>query len=65
MLKKNNVEYIKGLARFTDANTIECEGNLYSGEHILIASGSWPEMPKNVEGIEHAVHSDAFFELQE
>lgn len=42
MLKSNDVEYIKGMASFVDNKTVKCGDNLYTADHILIATGSKP-----------------------
>ena len=64
MLTSNNMTYLKGYGKFIDEKTVECEGNLYSADHILIATGSTPVMA-DIEGIEHAISSDGFFDLEE
>lgn len=63
MLKSNNVELIKGFGKFIDNKTVECQGSTYTADHILIATGSVPSTPK-IEGIELAITSDGFFELE-
>lgn len=40
LFKKNKVEWLKGHARFTAANSIDVNGTVYSGKKILIATGS-------------------------
>ena len=44
MLDGSKVEYVEGTARFESDDVVECEGQLYSADHILIASGSTPEL---------------------
>ncbi|MCP0833563.1 hypothetical protein KU710_22765, partial [Salmonella enterica subsp. enterica serovar Give] len=39
---KNNVDVIKGFARFVDAKTIEVNGETITADHILIATGGRP-----------------------
>lgn len=39
VLGKNNVDVIKGFARFVDAKTIEVNGETITADHILIATG--------------------------
>ena len=41
VLGKNNVDVIKGFARFVDAKTIEVNGETITADHILIATGGW------------------------
>jgi glutathione reductase (NADPH) len=38
-------------------------GSTYTAEHILIAVGGVPQMP-NLPGVEHAMNSDGFFQLE-
>ena len=44
MLDGSKVEYVEGTARFESDDVVECEGQRYSADHILIASGSTPEL---------------------
>ena len=62
VLTRNNITRIHGFARFVNANTIEVNGEQYSAEHILIATGGYPAVP-NIEGAELALTSDGFFAL--
>lgn len=63
-LKKRNVELIKGKAQFIDKRIVEVNGSLYSGDHVLIATGGQPTVP-NIPGAEFGITSDGFFELEE
>jgi len=63
-LVKAGVEHVQGIAKFLDNNTLECEGNTYQAEHILIATGSSPNK-LDIPGIEHTITSDEFFSLRE
>ena len=61
LLVKSGVELMEGHARLVDAHTVEINGKRYTAEHILIATGTWPNVP-NIPGKEHAITSnDAFF----
>ena len=40
LFKKNKVEWIKGLASFTSADTVEVAGKSYRAKNIIIATGS-------------------------
>ncbi|ENY71140.1 glutathione-disulfide reductase [Aeromonas diversa CDC 2478-85] len=64
VLAKNQITVIKGFARFVDAHTIEVNGERYSADHILIATGGRPETP-SIPGVEYGIDSDGFFELHE
>lgn len=63
VLGKNQITVIKGFARFVSSNTIEVNGEQYSADHILIATGGRPEVPA-IPGAELGIDSDGFFELQ-
>ena len=62
MLGKNNVDVIKGFARFVDAHTVEVNGEKITADHILIATGGRPVHPA-ILGAEYGLDSDGFFEL--
>ncbi|OTG99217.1 glutathione-disulfide reductase [Acinetobacter sp. ANC 4973] len=63
-LSKNQVDVIHGFATFLDHKTIEVNGEIFTAKHILIATGTQPSRP-NIEGAEHGIDSNGFFELQE
>ena len=60
----NNVTVINGFAKFVDKNTLEVNGELYTADHITIATGGRPSRP-TIEGAEHGIDSDGFFALTE
>ncbi|MCW9710630.1 glutathione-disulfide reductase [Avibacterium sp. 21-586] len=62
VLAKNNVDVIKGFAKFVDAHTIEVNGEKVSADHILIATGAYPAHPE-IKGAEYGIDSDGVFEL--
>ncbi|ENV67120.1 glutathione reductase [Acinetobacter junii] len=61
-LSKNNVDLIQGAAQFVNQNTIEVNGEIFTADHILIATGTQPSLPK-IEGVEYGIDSNGFFEL--
>lgn len=61
-LKDLNIDHIKGAAQFVDANTIDVNGEHYTADHILIATGGTPFVIP-VPGAELGITSDGFFEL--
>ncbi|MBL4645446.1 MAG: glutathione-disulfide reductase [Alphaproteobacteria bacterium] len=67
-LENHNVEVIQARGRLLDAHTIElssAEGTrTVTADKILIATGSWPQMP-DVPGIEHAITSNEAFHLEQ
>jgi len=73
-LNNDNVTYIPGHARFLSKNEVEVdeqtpEGEklgtkvVYTANKILIATGGYPIIPKDVPGAEHGITSDGFFDL--
>ena len=64
MLQSNKVELIKGFGKFIDNYTVECQGNRYTADHILIASGSYPAVPE-FPGGELCWNSDDIFTMEE
>jgi glutathione reductase (NADPH) len=63
-LDRRDVAYLKGPARFLDANTVDVEGQQYTGKTIVIATGGIPIVPR-IPGAEHGITSDGFFQLPE
>lgn len=64
VLSNNKVDVINGFARFVDNKTIEVDGNYFSANHIMIATGGFPTIP-NIPGAEYGIDSDGFFALKE
>ena len=63
----SNITTIRGKARFVateDSHAIEVNGEIYSAEHIVIATGGQPMVPP-VPGAELGITSDGFFALNE
>jgi glutathione reductase (NADPH) len=61
-LQKNGVDVIEGFARFVDARTIEVNGDRFTADHILIATGTRPS-GTTIPGAEHGINSNGFFQL--
>ncbi len=61
---KNNVTVINGFGKFIDKNTIKVNGETYTADNILIATGGRPTVP-TIPGSEHGITSDGFFALTE
>ena len=61
-VKQEGITSITGLGRLRDAHTIEVDGTSYSADHIVIATGSRPLVPR-MPGAELGITSDGFFEL--
>lgn len=62
VLGKNKVDVIHGFAKFVDARTVEVNGERITADHILIATGGYPNRPE-IPGAEHGIDSDGFFAL--
>ncbi len=63
-LTDSNIDWLKGAAKFIDANTLEVNGEQYTADHIVISPGGRPMIP-NIPGAEHGINSDGFFALTE
>ncbi len=63
-LTDSNIDWLKGAAKFVDANTLEVNGEHYTADHIVISPGGRPMIP-NIPGAEHGITSDGFFALTE
>ncbi len=64
VLGNNDVDVINGFATFVDKNTISVNGQTYTADHILIATGGRPTIP-DIPGAEHGITSDGFFALRQ
>lgn len=62
LLVDSGVTLLEGHARLADAHGVEVNGQGYSAEHILIATGGWPLVP-DIPGREHAITSNEAFRL--
>ncbi|WP_277961802.1 glutathione-disulfide reductase [Pseudomonas sp. RIT-To-2] len=61
LLVNSGVTLLEGHARIVDAHHVEVDGQRFSTERILIATGGWPQVP-DIPGREHAISSnEAFF----
>lgn len=68
---KEGIDLVHGRARFVEPKVIEVTSNdgsetktRYTAKHILIAVGGHPVIP-GVEGAQHGITSDGFFEMEE
>lgn len=62
LLADAGAQLIRGHARVLDAHTVAVDGERYSAEHILIATGCAPDKPE-IPGHELAITSDDAFHL--
>ena len=66
-LAKAGADLVHAKARLVDAHTVELVGKdkTVTAQTILIATGGWVSVPKELEGIEHAITSNEAFHLKE
>lgn len=64
LLLSSGVTLLEGHARLVDANHVEINGQHFSAERILIATGGWPQIP-DIPGREHAITSNEAFFLKD
>lgn len=69
VLAKNNVDVIRGFAKFVNKNTVEvalADGGVeqITADHILIATGGRPSRPA-IKGAEYGIDSDGVFALND
>ena len=63
MLVKAGVTIIRERATVTGPHEVEVAGKRVTARHILVATGSWPALPK-IPGVEHAISSNEAFHLE-
>jgi glutathione reductase (NADPH) len=63
LLANSGVTLLEGHARLLDAHTVEINGERHTADHILIATGGWPQKP-DIPGSEHAITSNEAFFLE-
>jgi glutathione reductase (NADPH) len=65
-LQNAGAELVHGKASLKDAHTVEVAGHgTVTADKILISVGGRPWMPKELEGLEHAITSNEAFHLKE
>jgi glutathione reductase (NADPH) len=62
LLEGPGVTILQGWATLADAHTVDVEGKPFRAKHIIVATGGRPFLPA-FEGREHALVSDAMFDL--
>lgn len=63
-LADSDIDLIRGGGRFRDGHTIEVNGEPYTADHLVIATGGRPSVP-DLPGAELGITSDGFFDLEE
>lgn len=64
LLKNSGVEVVDGTAVILGPNTVAVGEQIYTARYILVATGGWPFKPE-IPGIEHAITSNEFFDLDQ
>ena len=62
VLAKAGAQILRGRATVVDPHTVELGGRRYGAQHILVATGSWPQLPQ-IPGRELAITSNEAFHL--
>jgi glutathione reductase (NADPH) len=62
-LTKAGARILRGRARVLDPHTVEVNGERHTARHILVATGSWPQVPA-IPGRELAITSNEAFFLE-
>jgi len=63
LLVNAGVEILRGHAHLVDAHTVEVDGTRTSAKTILVATGSWPQIPE-IPGADLAITSNEVFALE-
>ena len=63
LLEKAGVHILRQRAAVLDPHTVEAGGQRYTARHILVATGSWPQVPQ-IPGRELAITSNEAFFLE-
>ncbi len=63
LLVNSGVTLLEAHAKVLDPHHVEVDGKTFSTEHILIATGGWPQIP-DIPGHEHAINSNQAFFLE-
>lgn len=64
LLGDSGVTLMEGHARLRGPHEVEINGQVHTAEHIMIATGGWPQVP-DIPGREHAITSNEVFFLEQ
>lgn len=64
LLVNSGVTLMEGHARLRGPHEVEVNGQVHTAEHIMIATGGWPQIPE-IPGREHAITSNEVFFLKQ
>ena len=53
------ITFVRGTASFKDAETVVCNGEEYTAQHIMIATGSKPKFPPFIKNLQNKEHQEA------
>ena len=64
LLDNSGVTTVRACARITGENEVEANGQKYTAQHVVIATGGWPFVP-NIPGAEYGITSNEVFHLEQ
>ena len=64
LLANSGVTLMEGHARLRGPHEVEINGQVHTAEHIMIATGGWPQVP-DIPGRDHAITSNEVFFLEQ
>jgi glutathione reductase (NADPH) len=64
LLANSGVTLMEGHAKLRGPHQVEINGQVHTAEHIMIATGGWPQVP-DFPGREHAITSNEVFFLKQ
>jgi glutathione reductase (NADPH) len=66
-LDRAKVKIVKSRAVLADPHTVKlvATGETVRAKHVLVATGGWPSLGKDIEGHEHVISSNEAFHLKE
>ncbi|HEX8588443.1 glutathione-disulfide reductase [Pseudomonas sp.] len=64
LLANSGVTLMEGHAQLRGPHAVEINGEVHTAEHIMIATGGWPQVP-DIPGREHAITSNEVFFLEQ
>ncbi len=63
-LDKRRITLVRHTASFEGPREIRAGGRVYRADHVIVATGGYPELP-DIPGVELGTTSDGFFEMDE
>ena len=59
LMTMSGITFVRGTASFKDAETVVCNGEEYTAQHIMIATGSKPKFPPFIKNLLNKEHQEA------